>query len=349
MNPDTFYFSMIGRNIPTNPNWIEDDTKRGKCKLITVDKNNNSIFYSSFSEITSHINPGDVVVFNDSKVIANSFIAQNDNGLIKFILHGFTPEGIVVTPFMTDVECSADFTLCDAPAISIELKKRNSDKSWNALVSDADALLAFLSTDGERIDEYTSSRYFYTNRDAYESVFASKYGSLDIPSAGIHFTRDIIDEMQDNGIIVKYVTLHVSTSEMESNRIVNTEQIEDFKISPEYYEVPDETAQAINEAASRGNRVFAIGTTVARSLESAFSHSANKVMANKGWTTLYINPSHKMKVVDCLLTNLHQPKSSHMVLTAQFAGADLLMKAYNSAEMDAMNFDLFGDCMLVMR
>ncbi|MGU3400939.1 S-adenosylmethionine:tRNA ribosyltransferase-isomerase [Brucellaceae bacterium D45D] len=349
MRADIFDFSMIGRKTPTNPHWIENDESRKDCNLITIDTNNNTINYTKFSKLNSYVNPGDVVVLNNSRLIANAFIGYNNDVLVKFILHGFTPHGIVVTPFLADIKRSSKFTLCNDSEISIELIQRNSDASWNASVSDPDALVNFLSSQGERIDEYVSSRYFYTHRNAYEAVFASRYGSLDIPSAGIHFTQGMIDALRDKGAIIQYVTLHVSTSEMESNRIVNTKNVEDFTLSPEYYEVPAETAHCINKAAGRGNKVFAIGTTVARSLESAFDCSANKVIESKGWTTLYINPSYKTKVVDCLLTNLHQPKSSHMVLTAQFAGTELLMKAYNSMEMDMMNFDLFGDCMLVMR
>ncbi|UWF70312.1 S-adenosylmethionine:tRNA ribosyltransferase-isomerase [Brucella sp. 2594] len=349
MNPNFFDFSMENRSLPINPHWIDKDDDRKNCKLITIDKKSNSIEKSSFSKIIDYIQPGDVVVLNNSRILANAMILKNETHVIKFILHGFTPDGIVVTPFFADICCNSSYTLCDFPHVSIEIKEKNSDSSWNASISDPQALVKYLSSNGERFDEYVSSRYFYTNRNAYEAVFATEYGSLDIPSAGIHFTNDIIDKIKNKGAIVKFITLHVSTSEMALNRIVNTDNIEDFKINPEYYDVPQETADCINEAVKRGSRIFAIGTTVTRALESAFDHSSNKVVESKGWTTLYINPSYKIRVVDCLLTNLHQPKSSHMVLTAQFAGADLLMQTYKSKEMDSMNFDLFGDCMLVLK
>ncbi|EBO8988209.1 S-adenosylmethionine:tRNA ribosyltransferase-isomerase [Salmonella enterica subsp. enterica serovar Infantis] len=181
------------------------------------------------------------------------------------------------------------------------------------------------------------------------SVFSKKYGSLEIPSAGIHFTWDLIQRIKDKGGLISFITLHVASTEMLSNRKIQTKCVEEVTINEEYYEVPQATADIINTAKQNGGRIFAVGTTVTRCLESAYSREHNCLKASSGWTALYIHPGYQLKVVDCLLTNLHQPKTTHMVLTGQFAGVDLLMKAYASEDIQSCQFDMFGDCMLIIQ
>ncbi|EAX4481387.1 hypothetical protein ADO01_01595 [Salmonella enterica] len=139
------------------------------------------------------------------------------------------------------------------------------------------------------------------------------------------------------------------STEMLSNRKIQTKCVEEVTINEEYYEVPQATADIINTAKQNGGRIFAVGTTVTRCLESAYSREYNCLKASSGWTALYIHPGYQLKVVDCLLTNLHQPKTTHMVLTGQFAGVDLLMKAYASEDIQSCQFDMFGDCMLIIQ
>ncbi|EEJ2497258.1 S-adenosylmethionine:tRNA ribosyltransferase-isomerase, partial [Salmonella enterica subsp. enterica serovar Javiana] len=146
-----------------------------------------------------------------------------------------------------------------------------------------------------------------------------------------------------------FITLHVASTEMLSNRKIQTKCVEEVTINEEYYEVSQATADIINTAKQNGGRIFAVGTTVTRCLESAYSREHNCLKASSGWTALYIHPGYQLKVVDCLLTNLHQPKTTHMVLTGQFAGVDLLMKAYASEHIQSCKFDMFGDCMLIIQ
>lgn len=158
-----------------------------------------------------------------------------------------------------------------------------------------------------------------------------------------------IKKIKDKGGLIAFITLHVASTEILSNRKIQTRCVEDFTINKEYYDVSQAAAYTINTAKKNGGRVFAIGTTVTRCLESAYSGTHSFVKASSGWTALYIHPGYQLKVVDCLLTNLHQPKTTHMVLTGQFAGVDLLMKAYTSKDIQSCQFDMFGDCMLIIR
>ncbi|EBW4303966.1 S-adenosylmethionine:tRNA ribosyltransferase-isomerase [Salmonella enterica] len=159
----------------------------------------------------------------------------------------------------------------------------------------------------------------------------------------------LIQRIKDKGGLISFITLHVASTEMLSNRKIQTKCVDDVTLNEEYYEVPQATADIINTAKQNGGRIFAVGTTVTRCLESAYSREHNCLKASSGWTALYIHPGYQLKVVDCLLTNLHQPKTTHMVLTGQFAGVDLLMKAYASEHIQSCKFDMFGDCMLIIQ
>ncbi|EJC0945830.1 S-adenosylmethionine:tRNA ribosyltransferase-isomerase [Salmonella enterica] len=164
---------------------------------------------------------------------------------------------------------------------------------------------------------------------------------VDNPEISIKVEQKFSEESQYRAVVEK--------TEMLSNRKIQTKCVEEVTINEEYYEVSQATADIINTAKQNGGRIFAVGTTVTRCLESAYSREHNCLKASSGWTALYIHPGYQLKVVDCLLTNLHQPKTTHMVLTGQFAGVDLLMKAYASEDIQSCQFDMFGDCMLIIQ
>ncbi|EAT2186815.1 S-adenosylmethionine:tRNA ribosyltransferase-isomerase, partial [Salmonella enterica] len=242
------------------------------------------------------------------------------------------------------------FYLVDNPDIFIMVEQEFSEEGqYQAIVENHHDLICYLVSHGERLDEYVDSSLFYKYPDAYRSVFSKTYGSLEIPSAGIHFTWNLIQKIKDKGGLIAFVTLHVASTEILFNRKIQTKCVEDVTINEEYYDVPQATADTINTAKQNGGRIFAVGTTVTRCLESAYSREHNCLKASSGWTALYIHPGYQLKVVDCLLTNLHQPKTTHMVLTGQFAGVDLLMKVYASEDIQSCQFDMFGDCMLIMQ
>ncbi|EIF8683212.1 S-adenosylmethionine:tRNA ribosyltransferase-isomerase [Salmonella enterica] len=180
---------------------------------------------------------------------------------------------------------------------------------------------------------------------------------VDNPEISIKIEQRFSEESQYRAVVenhealICYLASHGErlSTEMLSNRKIQTKCVEEVTINEEYYEVPQATADIINTAKQNGGRIFAVGTTVTRCLESAYSREHNCLKASSGWTALYIHPGYQLKVVDCLLTNLHQPKTTHMVLTGQFAGVDLLIKAYTSEHIQSCQFDMFGDCMLIIQ
>ncbi|EMD4243865.1 S-adenosylmethionine:tRNA ribosyltransferase-isomerase [Salmonella enterica] len=287
--------------IPLRPHWIANDSYREKCKMLVLNRSKGEIHKVDFSKLTDYIKEGDVICFNDSTIINHMFICKTrQNRLIKIVLEGFLPNNRVIISGLLKERLNANdvFYLVDNPEISIKIEQKFSEESqYRAVVENHEALICYLASHGERLDEYVDSSLFYKYPDAYRSVFSKKYGSLEIPSAGIHFTWDLIQKIKDKGGLISFITLHVASTEMLS----------------------------------------------------AYSREHNCLKASSGWTALYIHPGYQLKVVDCLLTNLHQPKTTHMVLTGQFAGVDLLMKAYASEHIQSCKFDMFGDCMLIIQ
>lgn len=232
------------------------------------------------------------------------------NRLIKIVLEGFLPNNRVIISGLLKERLNANdvFYLVDNPEISIKIEQRFSEESqYRAVVENHEALICYLASHGERLDEYVDSSLFYKYPDAYRSVF------LKIWFFGNTFCRhsfylDLIQRIKDKGGLISFITLHVASTEMLSNRKIQTKCVEEVTINEEYYEVPQATADIINTAKQNGGRIFAVGTTVTRCLESAYSREHNCLKASSGWTALYIHPGYQLKVVDCLLTNLHQPK-----------------------------------------
>ncbi|EBC0163254.1 S-adenosylmethionine:tRNA ribosyltransferase-isomerase, partial [Salmonella enterica] len=280
--------------IPLRPHWIANDSYREKCKMLVLNRSKGEIHKVDFSKVTDYIKEGDVICFNDSTIINHMFICKTrQNRLIKIVLEGFLPNNRVIISGLLKERLNANdvFYLVDNPGISIKVEQKFSEESqYRAVVENHEALICYLASHGERLDEYVDSSLFYKYPDAYRSVFSKKYGSLEIPSAGIHFTWDLIQRIKDKGGLISFITLHVASTEMLSNRKIQTKCVEEVTINEEYYEVSQATADIINTAKQNGGRIFAVGTTVTRCLESAYSREHNCLKASSGWTALYIHP-----------------------------------------------------------
>ena len=186
--------------------------------------------------------------------------------------------------------------------------------------------------------------------ETYRNVYAREPGSLEIPSAGLHFTEEMLARLVGGGVSVVALTLHLGLTELHEYRHIAEEDVEDHRVGAEWYRVKPEAARAINRARRRGGRVVAVGTSVVRALETVAEETKTgaRVRAQEGWTELYIYPGHRYKVVDAMLTNLHEPRSSHLLLVAAFAGKEFTLDAYRELVRSRYRFDLFGDSMLLL-
>lgn len=182
------------------------------------------------------------------------------------------------------------------------------------------------------------------NKERYQTVYAKESGSAAAPTAGLHFTQELLNTLRQNGVEIVEILLHVG---LGTFRPVKVEHIEEHEMHSEYYRVSSEAAETINRAKREGRRVIAVGTTASRTLESV-GQDNGMIQAGEGWTDIFIYPGYRFKVVDALITNFHFPKSTLVMLVSALAGRDLIMRAYNLAVQERYRFYSFGDAMLIL-
>jgi S-adenosylmethionine:tRNA ribosyltransferase-isomerase len=183
------------------------------------------------------------------------------------------------------------------------------------------------------------------DQDRYQTVFAKYEGSAAAPTAGLHFTNEILLKLEQRGVEIAYVTLHVG---LGTFRPVKVETVEEHQMHAEYYEISEADAARIQKCKDRGGRVIAVGTTACRTLESVGEIHNGRIVADRGWTDIFIYPGYQFRVLDGLVTNFHLPKSSLIMLVSAFAGQELVMQAYQHAIDERYRFFSFGDAMLLI-
>lgn len=182
------------------------------------------------------------------------------------------------------------------------------------------------------------------DRERYQTVYASERGAIAAPTAGLHFTRNVLDDFEMRGIRIAQITLHVGYGTFEPVRV---DDVDRLSVAREWFSVTDDAAQAINQTRTEGGRVVAVGTTTTRVLESS-SNAGGQCEARHGWAELTIVPGYRFRAIDVLLTNFHLPRSSLLVLVSAFAGRDLVLEAYRHAVREGYRFYSYGDCMLIV-
>lgn len=183
------------------------------------------------------------------------------------------------------------------------------------------------------------------DQERYQTVYSHELGSAAAPTAGLHFTKELLKKIEDSGVKIGYVTLHVG---LGTFRPVKAETITEHKMHSEHYHLPKETADLINETKKNGGRVIAVGTTSCRTLESVATFNDGKIIESDGWTSIFIYPGYEFKVLDGLITNFHLPESTLIMLVSAFAGYEHVMAAYKEAVEKKYRFFSFGDAMLII-
>lgn len=323
--------------------------KRDNSKLLILDKNNGNIRHAIFKDIINELNEGDCLILNDSKVLpARIFGIRKDTGSkVEFLLLKCVSNN--------SWECLA------GPG-----KKAKTGNSFT-FYSDNKPLITGTITDvlenGNRIIsfDYEEKNFFeildkigemplppyinekLENQDRYQTVYAHELGSAAAPTAGLHFTNELLENIKKKGIEIGFVTLHVG---LGTFRPVKEDLIEKHKMHEEYYEIPEETANLINKTKENNKRIISVGTTSCRTLESAFK-DYGKIIASHGTTDIFIYPGYKFNVIDGLITNFHLPESTLIMLVSAFAGYENTMNAYKTAVEEKYRFFSFGDAMLI--
>jgi S-adenosylmethionine:tRNA ribosyltransferase-isomerase len=347
MRAGVFEFRLPDRLVPST---LAPEKARDQARMVVLNRGESRIEHRHFYNLGDYLRPGDVMVVNDSLVMQDELNGASRGGPMSVTLCGLHRDGWLVLAKPAS-QAKRGVVVCVGEGdIRVTLRKQCPETGmWLARLEHEGSLLELLERYGTR--HTRTLRATRKRRHLYQNVYANKPGSVEVPSAGLHFTNEMLAELKTKRqVTVVPVTLHVGLTEMSTYRKIESDEVEDHRVAEEWYEISESAARAINGARRQGGRVVAVGTTVVRALETAASsiRSKAKLKAGQGWTDLYIHPGFTFRIVDMFLTNLHQPRSSHLVMVAAFAGSDFTMRAYREIVRDRYRFDVFGDSMLVV-
>ena len=319
--------------------------KRDESRLMVLDKKTGEIEHKKFYDIIDYLNKGDTLVLNNTRVMPARLIGEKENtgGKIEFLLLKRV-EG-------DKWECLAK------PGKSAREGRRFT--FGNGLLK---AEVIEVLENGNRIVKFYYEGIFeqvldslgemplppyihekLDDKERYQTVYSKEEGSAAAPTAGLHFTKELLKKIQDKGVNIVYLTLHVG---LGTFRPVKVEDIEKHNMHSEFYMLSKESADIINETKKRGNRIISVGTTSTRTLETIGDENG-MVKEQSGWTNIFIYPGYKFKVVDNLITNFHLPESTLIMLVSTLAGRENVMNAYNVAVKEKYRFFSFGDAMFI--
>lgn len=340
MKRQDFSFELPQELIAQDP--LKD---RSSSRLLVLDKETGEVSHHVFRDIIDYLNPGDCLVINDTKVI---------------------PARLIGSKVGTDAK------------IEILLLKRKSDQVWETLVKPGKkakpgAKISFgegllvgevidVVEEGNRLVKFSYEGIFeeildqlgqmplppyithqLEDKNRYQTVYAKNSGSAAAPTAGLHFTPELLEQIKEKGVDVASITLHVG---LGTFRPVKAENILDHHMHSEFYRIEEEEAAKINRAKEKGGRIICVGTTSCRTVESAADENG-RVKAGSGWTDIFIYPGYRFKILDCLITNFHLPESTLLMLVSALAGREHILAAYEEAVKEKYRFFSFGDAMFI--
>lgn len=341
MKTSDFYYDLPHELIAQTPL-----KERQKSRMMVLDKKTGKTKNEHFENIVEYINEGDTIVLNDTKVLPARLFGHREKKeeMIEVLLLK-QREGDVwqtlVKPgkkLKIGTEVIFDEKLLKAKVIDIlEDGQRVIEFSYNGIFNEILDKLGSMP-----LPPYITEKL--EDKDRYQTVYSKNLGSAAAPTAGLHFTKEILKKLEDKGVNIVYVTLHVG---LGTFRPVKVEDVETHEMHSEYFVITKEAASVINETKKRGNKVYAVGTTSCRVLESATDEEGIiHEMARE--TNIFIYPGYKFKMIDALLTNFHLPESTLIMLVSALVGKENIMKAYNEAVKEKYRFFSFGDCMLII-
>ncbi|MCD1258238.1 tRNA preQ1(34) S-adenosylmethionine ribosyltransferase-isomerase QueA [Paenibacillus athensensis] len=333
--------------------------ERTASRLLALNKATGAIEHRRFNELSDYLQAGDLLVMNDTRVIpARLFGVKPDTGakvevLLLKALENDRWEALVRPGKKLKTGAVIRFGESDgdsgAPLLWAEVLEEG-EMGARVLQFRYEGIFNELL---ERLGQMPLPPYIkeqLPEKERYQTVYAKHEGSAAAPTAGLHFTQSYLQELQNKGVKLAFVTLHVG---LGTFRPVSAERVEEHEMHAEYYELPAETAALINETRAAGRRVVAIGTTSARTLESVAQLSLTpegdlrELQAASGWTSIFIYPGYTFRVVDALLTNFHLPKSTLLMLISALADRETIMRAYEEAVREQYRFFSFGDAMFI--
>ena len=340
MKTSDFYYDLPQELFAQTP--LKD---RSSSRLLAVDKESGELTHGTFTDILGYINPGDCLVVNNTRVIPARLygVKEGTGGKIEFLL--LTRKGddlweVILKPGKK-AKPGARFVFGDG-LLTAEIIDT---------INDGNRLVKFYY-EGlwenvlDKLGEMPLPPYItehLDDKERYQTVYSKHEGSAAAPTAGLHFTPELMKAIEDKGAKIAYVTLHVG---LGTFRPVKVDDVENHKMHSEFYVIDQETADTINETKKNGGKIISVGTTSTRVLETV-AEGNGFVKAATGWTDIFIYPPYKLKCPDALITNFHLPESTLLMLVSAFSSKEIMMKAYKEAVKERYRFFSFGDAMFI--
>lgn len=342
MKKSDFYYDLPKELIAQTPL-----TQRDSSKMMVINRKNGEIYHKHFYDILDYLNDGDCLVLNNTRVLpARIYGTKKDTGaVVEFLLLNNlgNDEWEAITGPGKRAKEGTEFTFGDGLLNCKVIKVLENGNRVAKFSYDGTNIYEVLDKIGEMpLPHYITEKL--QDKERYQTVYSKELGSAAAPTAGLHFTEEILKKLTDKGVKICYVTLHVGIGTF---RPVKAENIEDHQMHSEHYHIPKETADTINETKKNGGRVIAVGTTCCRTLESVMT-SQGEMKEFDDWTSIFIYPGYKFKCIDALITNFHLPESTLIMLVSAFYNREKVLEAYKIAVEEKYRFFSFGDAMLIL-
>lgn len=320
---------------------------REKSRMLVVNRDSKTFQDNHFYEFPKFLRKGDVLVLNNTRVFpARIFGATETGAKIELFLVRETEDLVWETLARPARRLKTGKKIIFSENFRAEVLEKNDEGRVFVKFEtegDFDALLEKFGKTPLPPYIKRDEREFDQDRERYQTVFAKEKGAIAAPTAGLHFTPEILTEIENSGVTITEITLHVGYGTFEPVRATD---LSEHKVLPENYEISEETAEILNKAKAENRRIIAIGTTTTRTLENSVAKH-DRFVAEKSAADLTITPGYKFKAIDALLTNFHLPQSSLLVLVSTFGGHELIMNSYKHAVAEKYRFYSYGDCMLI--
>ncbi|RRD32648.1 tRNA preQ1(34) S-adenosylmethionine ribosyltransferase-isomerase QueA [Streptococcus minor] len=341
MNTTDFDFDLPEELIAQTPLEVRDSSR-----LLILDKKQKTLTDSHFDAILDQLKPGDALVMNNTRVLPARLYGEKPD------THGHV-ELLLLKNTQAD-----QWEVLAKPAKRLRVDARISFGDGRLMATVLEELehggrIVEFSYDGiflevlESLGEMPLPPYIHEkleDRERYQTVYAKENGSAAAPTAGLHFTKELLEQIEAKGVHLVYLTLHVG---LGTFRPVSVDNVEEHEMHSEYYQLSQEAADTLNQVKKNGGRVVAVGTTSIRTLETIGNKFDGQLEADSGWTNIFIKPGYEFKVVDAFSTNFHLPKSTLVMLVAAFAGREFVLEAYRHAVEERYRFFSFGDAMFL--
>ena len=339
MKKSDFYFDLPEELIAQTP--LE---RRDASRLLVLNKKTGELEHRHFYDLPEYLHEGDCLVMNDSRVLPARLLGcRSSGGSVELVLLRDLGEG--------KWECLSRPGRKTKPGTELSFGDGELTATVLAVTEGGNRIVQF-HYEGiflevlERLGKMPLPPYIkaeLNDAERYQTVYSREVGSAAAPTAGLHFTQELLQKLADKGVRLCYVTLHVG---LGTFRPVKEEEIEDHPMHAEFCMIPEETARIVNETKKNGGRVIAVGTTSCRTLES-FASADGALSPSSGWTDIFIYPGYRFKCIDALITNFHLPERTLIMLVSALAGRETILHAYETAVKERYRFFSFGDAMLI--